>query len=149
MATLSRRNALFGTPYLEQDGQRVCNPLWEAQSLVPVRVLGIEYRIHRKVRPFFELLIDAWQRAGVFRYVRSLDRIYEFSTNPDGIALRRHCHGNAFDVNSAFNPIGRPAHAREGGTLPLLDIARAEGWTCLADRGPVAKHFELNRLPLG
>lgn len=122
------------------------SPEWEAQNLTNVRFWGLDYRVHRKAKEPFLSLIDAWMRAGVFRCVRTLDRFYEFQTTPDGVHLRRHCHGNAFDVNSAWNPLGRAAHAGPGGTRPLIAIARARGWRCLADRGLVAKHFELVRL---
>lgn len=146
MLTAAKRDALFGVPYrVGLGGQLEPSARWELECLTRVRFQGIDYRCHRRVKEPFLQLVDAWMRAGVLRHVRVLDRFYQFETY-DGRRLKRHCHGNAFDVNSAWNPIGGRPHAGEGGTLPLLPIARAQGWWCGADRGPVAKHFELETL---
>lgn len=145
--TARQRDALFGRPYVERDGLLHPDPHWQEKHLVHVRFRGIDYRCHVRVREPFRALIDAWDRAKVLRHVLTLDRFWEWDTCVMGTRMKRHCHGNAFDVNAKWNPIGRPAYTGEGGTAPLLEVARAEGWACAADRGPVARHFELARLP--
>jgi hypothetical protein len=139
-----KRDALFGRPYrVLTGGQLELCPRWRADCLVRVRFRGVEYSVHRRARAPFLRLVEAWDRAGLLRLVLTLDKIWEWDTCVRGTRLKRHCHGNAFDVNASFNPIGRTAYAGVGGTLPLLELARELGWACGADRGPVARHFEL------
>lgn len=146
MLTRAKRDALFGVPCRTgRCGQLLPSARWELEHLTTVRFQGIDYRCHRRVKEPFRRLVEAWRTAGVLSWVRTLDRFYDFATCLDGTRLKRHCHGNAFDLNAAWNPIGRSAHSETGGTLPLLEVARAQGWWCGADRGPVARHFELER----
>jgi hypothetical protein len=146
MLTWPKRDELYGRPYRTMPGGTLEPDLaWEGENLVTVRVRGSEFRCHRRVRTAFYALLDAWQLAGLLPLVRTFDRFHEFATVLEGSRMKRHCHGHAFDINSRWNPIGRPAHDGEGGTLRLLPIARDLGWFCGADRGNVAKHFELER----
>ena len=147
MLTWTKRDELFGRPWRARpDGQLELDPTWGPAHLTKVRFQGIEYVCHVRVREPFLALIEAWTTSGLMHHVRTLDRFWEWQTAVDGTRMRRHCHGHAFDLNAAWNPIGARAHAGIGGTLPLLEVARALGWACGADRGPVAKHFELERL---
>jgi hypothetical protein len=101
------------------------------------------------VLPFVRL-VNAWQKADVWRHVQTFDRSYDAKEIRPG---RRGAHGwgNAFDVNTQWNPLGSDGAERGqiGSTHELEDIAGAVGWTCgrtyFALPGRAGRHFEYFR----
>jgi hypothetical protein len=168
--TAELRDALFGRPrYVTVGGAVLPDPSWledtttsfSAGSFLPGE--GDEVRVHRRVLGRLLELFDAWEDAGLLPHVLTLDRVFEWRPvirrgaeivgtarfERDVVEFGPHTHGNAFDINGEWNPLGRST-AREGergSVVPLLHIARERGWWCGYDWGSnAAKHFELVKL---
>lgn len=75
-------------------------------------------------------LLKAWETAGVYTLVKSFGGTVAFRNVRGGTTLSSHAFGTAFDINVAWNPLGkRPAMPWEHGTvLGLVSIANADGW---------------------
>lgn len=140
------RNALFGV--VSRDKRPPLTSILIPQTSGP-RIIWRDHLVHELAALHITRLFIAWERAGLLPFVLSVDRTYVARFSPDGRPLT-HSHGNAFDINSRWNPLDGP-QATEGsdGHIPhaLLDIARRSGFWCGSDwRTPTNKHFELTQL---
>lgn len=161
------RRALFGEFAYEPapsasnpGGIRIVGP-WPAQNIVVVRVpqlVGVDgaahdgaVMCHRLVGPRLLELFAAWEAAGLRGKVLSwagmwAPRFVRGSTS----LLSNHAWGTAFDINAAWNPMGRqgvPPWA-PGSVAELIPIANRLGWfsgSHFASR-PDPMHFELTRV---
>jgi hypothetical protein len=144
------------------DPERVTiDHVWEYANLVTIRVPQLEgksVRIHRKVMQPFLDLFAAWEKAGLVKYLLTFDGCWcpRFKRQMGTLEQRRqecahctendlsnHCWGSAFDINSHWNPLGKPATEGTGTVLPLVDLAAEHGfgWGG-AWRRPDAMHME-------
>lgn len=135
------RNKLFG---------RVGTTMPPPRRLLDLTLLNLgTHEVHVLAWSPMVDLFHAWTLAGLIQHVQTVDRVWAPNFSPDGRPLT-HAHGNAFDINSQWNPnhtpgapVAAPGHIPEG----LLAIARRMGWWVGADwRSPARKHFELTVL---
>lgn len=133
---------------------------WEAQNIVLVTVpqlvgkLGAHHaghaRFHKKVAPRVLELFAAWEREGLTRLILSYAGSYvpRFVRGRPGV-LSSHAFGSAFDINAAYNGLGKvPAlRASKGSVRELVPIANDLGfyWGGHFERKD-GMHFELARV---
>lgn len=123
LPTRAERIAMWGDPD---------DPSWAALNLRH----GPAFTAHMKAYDAICALFCAWMDEGLFGNIIRIDRIHE-AGNPN------HEFGVSFDLNTAQNPLGRPApEGTHGSVIPLVPTAIKHGfvWTPTA-----ARHFELVR----
>lgn len=111
--------------------------------------------VHRLAAGPTVALWEAWMHAGYLPLIRGwggswvarMKRGHEYSTNPKD--LSNHAWGTAFDINPAWNRLGkRPARVTEAGSVEMLvPLAYESGWAWGGDFStPDGMHFELARI---
>lgn len=102
--------------------------------------------LHADVCDDFRALWDAWAAADLTRLVRSWGGSFaERTIRGSRTSLSRHSWGTAFDLNAAWNGLGRaPAPTGAPGCLlPLVPIAERMGWVWGGRwKRPDGMHFE-------
>ncbi|MGC2239139.1 MAG: M15 family metallopeptidase [Pyrinomonadaceae bacterium] len=102
---------------------------------------------HRRGVRQLKLLFEAWERAGLLHYIKSWGGSFVPRLIRGGRSLSNHAYGSAFDINAAWNGLGRePAKGdREGTVFPLVQIANAHGfyWGGHYNSRLDGMHFEL------
>lgn len=101
--------------------------------------------LHRLIAEQTRALFAAWEAAGLLPLVRT----WAGSWNPrlvrGGSTLSRHSYATSFDINAAWNGLGKPAAPRGaiGSVVPLVPLAVAHGYTWGGRwNRPDAMHFE-------
>ena len=107
--------------------------------------------LHRKVAPRFEALVSAWRLAGVLGDVLTLNGSYaaRYVRGTTQGTLSAHAWGSAFDINVAWNGLGRvpAAEGAKGSVRRLVPIAEALGWYWGGHMSrPDGMHSELAKL---
>jgi peptidoglycan hydrolase-like protein with peptidoglycan-binding domain len=141
------------------EGIRITGP-WPAHNIVITRVpqlagvLGAApdgaVMCHRLAAPRLAELFDAWEAAGLRGKVLSWAGMWAPRfVRGSRTTLSNHAWGAAFDINAAWNPLGRqgPPPWVQGSVADLVPIANRLGWfsgSHFADR-PDPMHFELAR----
>ena len=111
---------------------------WVTQNIVRVEVPQLKIVTkgkvvttfaHVKVAPFIQGLFMAWEEAGLLDKVLSWDGCWapRFIRGSTSI-LSNHSFGSAFDINAAWNPLGKKATKGTGSVLDLVSIAEQLGW---------------------
>lgn len=128
---------------------------WAARNIVSERIpqLGRRVSLHRLAMPRFVALMAAWEAAGLLDRVRAFNGgwVPRYKRGKSGPAtnLSNHSWGSAFDINAAWNGLGKqPAPVGAiGSVVELVPIAEQLGWawggwwrTC------DAMHLELARV---
>ncbi|HQU83924.1 MAG TPA: M15 family metallopeptidase [Pyrinomonadaceae bacterium] len=154
------REKMFGkfryTP--QKDGSIKIEHSWTVNNIVHVfipQLIGIEgapkdgmVYFHRDGAEQLKALFAAWQKAGLLKYLKSwagsfVPRMVRGSKTQ----LSNHAFGSAFDVNAAWNGLGKtPAATDKPGTvIPLVAIANAHGffWGGHYNSRKDGMHFEL------
>lgn len=124
----------------EQGGVRITNN-WTKDNLRRVvipQLRGVEgapadggVYLHRLIAEQTRALFAAWEAAGLMPLVRT----WAGSWNPrlvrGGSTLSRHSYATSFDINAAWNGLGKPAAPRGtiGSVVPLVPLAVAHGYT--------------------
>lgn len=102
----------------------------------------------RAAQPFCELVRD-WKTEGVLHHVKTWGGAYAPRLIRGGTSLSTHSWGVSFDVNAAWNGIGRTpaAPGDDGSVAALIPAAVRLGWYWGGwYRGrPDGMHFELSR----
>lgn len=102
---------------------------------------------HRLTAPKLEELFAAWERAGLMRFVLSWAGLWvPRFIRGSRTTLSSHAHGSAFDINAAWNGLGRvpTAQGLKGSVRELVPIANALGWYWGGNFSrPDGMHFEL------
>lgn len=154
-------DALFGpllwvhAPRADEPGAvRITNG-WTAANLRRVvipQLRGVEgappdggVYLHRLVAEQTRALFAAWEAAGLIRLVRT----WAGSWNPrlvrGGSTLSRHSYATSFDINAAWNPMGRPPapQGAMGSVVELVPLAVEHGFTWGGQWSrPDGMHFE-------
>ncbi|KAK0039538.1 M15 family metallopeptidase [Biomphalaria pfeifferi] len=131
---------------------------WAGNNIVKVfipQLIGIEGApsdgivfFHRAGAEQLKALFAAWQKAGLLHYVKSwagsfVPRMVRGSKTQ----LSNHAFGSAFDINAAWNGLGKtPTAADKTGTvIPLVKIANEHGffWGGHYNSRKDGMHFEL------
>lgn len=131
---------------------------WAINNIVKVfipQLIGIEgapkdgmVSFHRAGADQLKALFAAWQKAGLLKYLKSwagsfVPRMVRGSKTQ----LSNHAFGSAFDINAAWNGLGKtPAAAdKEGTVIPLVKIANEHGffWGGHYNSRKDGMHFEL------
>jgi hypothetical protein len=87
--------------------------------------------LHRDVAEPFRELVAAWQAEGVWSLVRSWGGSYAPRyVRGSRTTLSRHSWGTAFDINAAWNGLGRVPALRDapGSVRALVPTAERLGW---------------------
>lgn len=134
---------------------------WRAKNIVSVpipqlkKALGpsapatIEF--HRLAAAQLQTLWAAWDDADLLKHVLGFAggfnaRFQRGSTT----ALSNHAYGSAFDINVAWNPLGKPpaAPGKEGSVRELVPLAHKHGfyWGGHFRSRPDGMHFEIAKL---
>jgi len=154
------REKMFGKfDYIvKNDGTIVIKHNWANTNIVKVfipQLIGIEgapkdgmVYFNRNGAAQLKALFAAWQKAGLLHYVKSwagsfVPRMVRGSKTQ----LSNHAFGSAFDINAAWNGLGKtPAAVDQAGTvIPLVAIANAHGffWGGHYNSRKDGMHFEL------
>lgn len=103
--------------------------------------------LHRDAAAPFRALVAAWQAEGVWSLVRSWGGSYAPRyVRGSRTTLSRHSWGTAFDVNAAWNGLGRVPALRDapGSVRGLVPAAERLGWVWGGRWSrPDGMHFEL------
>jgi hypothetical protein len=157
----AERDALFGRfDYVPNpDGSIRILGSWVRENIVEVvvpQLIAVEggprsgrILMHRKAAEQTRALFDSWERE------RLMDRVLTWAgswaprmVRGSTTTLSNHAYGTAFDINAAWNGLGRePAPmGAKGSVLELLPLAEAHGfaWGGTFSR-PDAMHFECVR----
>jgi len=130
---------------------------WARRNIVAVRIpqlVGIPgaprdgtVALHRLVAAQALRLFAAWEAAGLLSRLRSWDGSFVPRLIRGGRTLSCHAFGTAFDVNVAWNGLGRtPAAAGAAGSVrELVPLAREHGffWGGDFQGRPDGMHFEV------
>lgn len=113
---------------------------WVQQNIVLVEIPQLErvqgapstkVKCHRLVAPKLRELFVAWERAGLMRYVLTWGGLWvPRYIRGSRTTLSSHAHASAFDINAAWNGLGKvpaaPGHT--GSVRELVPIANDLGW---------------------
>ena len=130
---------------------------WQAENLARVKVPQLiavdgaprsgRIFVHKKAVEPVKTLFQLWEKRGLLKHVRSWagSWVPRYVRRAPGI-LSSHAWGTAFDINAAWNGLGRsPAAAdRTGTVIPLVKAANECGfWWGGHWKRPDGMHFEL------
>lgn len=119
------------------------------KAIGPGAPAAIEF--HRLAAPQLQALWAAWDDADLLKHVLSFAggfnaRFQRGSTT----ALSNHAYGSAFDINVAWNPLGKPPAAlgSQGSVRELVPLAHKHGfyWGGHFRSRPDGMHFEIAKL---
>lgn len=125
----------------------VCVPQLKCMAGAPASCV---VPFHKLAAPQLVALWAAWEHAGLLPLILSWGGSWmpRFVRGRPGV-LSRHAEGLAFDINTPWNPLGRPAAiGTVGSVVPLVALARAHGffWGNDFHGRPEPTHFEIARL---
>ena len=135
-------------------GEIIITDDWESKNIVKSTIPfsgGKTVRMNKKIVKQFEGLWQAWQSAGLLNRVLTWDggfvpRFVRGSTT----LLSNHSWGTAFDLNAAYNGLGKqPALVGEKGCIrELIPLANQFGWYAGAHfkSRPDGMHFEVYKI---
>jgi hypothetical protein len=126
---------------------------WNKRNIVPVRLPlnGRTAWVHRLIETQFRGLWQDWVDAGLLDRVLTFNGAYvaryKRGRSGDDENLSNHAWGTAFDINAAWNPLGKPPApiGTKGSVLELVPFAEKRGfvWGGSFKGGRVdAMHFE-------
>lgn len=111
----------------------------------------ISMRVHRLAAPRIELLFRSWDKAGLLPLVQTFAGAWVPRTMRGSQTLSSHAWGSAFDINAAWNGLGRvPARKGAIGSVrELVAIANDLGffWGGHFKHRRDGMHFEIAELP--
>lgn len=132
---------------------------WAKDNLVNVtipQIRGIQgapasgtVLLHRKVAEQTRALWAAWEKAGLLRLVLSWAGAWNPRLVRGGTTLSRHAYAVGWDINAAWNPLGKaPAPAGStGSVVELVPLAVEHGYTNGMNWSrPDPMHFEVCRV---
>lgn len=146
LVSTAERQKVFGRytykhkPLPDNRENIVIDPPWESQNIVTVSVpqlAGVKgapksgnIRAHRLVAGQFQSLWKAWEDEGLLDRVLTWAGSYVPRLVRGGKSLSNHAFGTAFDINVAWNGLGRrPALVgQEGSVRELVPIAHDHGF---------------------
>lgn len=107
--------------------------------------------MHKEVVPHFEALLQAWKQAGLLPHIKTWNGCYaaRFRRGITPPVLSAHAWGSAFDINAAWNPLGKApaAPGAVGSVWELATVAEKHGWVWGGRwKRPDGMHFELGRV---
>lgn len=128
---------------------------WKAENIVRIEIPQIKnigpyfpksLELHKLAAKPMQDLFNAWEKAGLLKYVLSYNGCYVPRLMRGLDSLSRHAWGTAFDINVAWNGLGvMPPKANETGTVrPLVQLAHKHGFYWGGHFGRKdGMHFEL------
>lgn len=162
----SGREKLFGKfPYVaaptdtNPEAIRITDD-WARENIVSVEIpqlrgingapMSCKVQVHRLVAPKLVELFEAWERASLLRHVITWGGTYvPRFIRGSKTTLSSHAHGSAFDINAAWNGLGKVPEATgiRGSVRELVPIANHLGWYWGGHFSrPDGMHFELVEL---